>query len=151
MGKRLKPVCLVQQPDLPMQCQIWESSVCNTGKQEQLSCILHNPTRETVPTASSRAGELVEFIITCSCYFGVFQGIFVDLLVMWTYHTQFPVSSEFCMWRAFKQYQLRLVIKNIQHCVGWNSVKAVLISGHCLWEGGAFPWKPIYLFTSSNT
>ena len=24
-----------------------------------------------------------------SCYFGVFQGIFIDLLLTWTYHTQF--------------------------------------------------------------
>ena len=53
----------------------------------------------------------------------------------WTYHTQFPVSSQFCVWRAFKQYQLCLVIKSIQHYVGWNNVKAVLISGRCLWQG----------------
>ena len=83
--------------------------------------------------------------------FGVFQGIFVDFLMMWTYHTQFPVSSELYIWKAFEQYQLRLVIRNIWHCVGWNSVKAALISGRCLWGGGAFPWKPISLFTSSIT
>ena len=61
------------------------------------------------------------------------------------------LSSEFCVWRVFERYQLCLVIWNIRHRVGWNSVKAVLISGRCLREGGAFPWKPICLFTSSTT
>ena len=53
MGKRLEPVRLVA--DLSSQTPrrgAEENSVCNTGKQEQLSCILHNPTGETVPAAS---------------------------------------------------------------------------------------------------
>ena len=36
-------------------------------------------------------------------------------------------------------YQVCLVKSNIQH---WLKYKAVLISGRCLQEGGAFPWEP---------
>ena len=46
------------------------------------------------PHCFLRAGELVEFII--SSLFGVFYGIFFDLLVVYTYHTFFPVQNSAC-------------------------------------------------------
>ena len=75
MGKRLEPVRLVADlsSQTPRRGAEFERTRCVTP-------VNRNSYWRDGPRCFLRAGELVEFII--SCYFGVFQGIFVDLLVM---------------------------------------------------------------------
>ena len=81
MGKRLEPVRLVADlsSQTPRRGAEFERTRCVTAVNRNsyhASFVIRLERRSPL----LRAGELVEFII--SCYFGVFQGIFVGLLVM---------------------------------------------------------------------
>ena len=108
-----------------MQCQIWENLVCNIGKWEQLSCIKIRVEWQSPLLLKSRR---VSRILVYPKAFFFFRFTCDENL-----HTQFPVSSEFCMWWPFDLYQVCLV--NRLYAI--NAYKRHYVKHHgCAWQ----PW-----------